>query len=77
MKVRLVRYTFPDRPDWEIIEQKVPLGTVYEVFGYDRNFFIVNEALQEVRPIDAYYLIGNNHRGWLPTVCFETVHEEN
>jgi len=76
MKVKLVRYTFPDRPDWEVVERNVPLGTIYEVFAYDRDFVIVNEELKEVRPIDAYFLIGNNSQGWLPTVCFETVHEE-
>ena len=77
MKVKLVRYTFPDRPDWEIIEPKVPLGTIYEVFGYDRDCLIVNDELKASRQVDAYFLVGNNNQGWLPTVCFETVHEEN
>ena len=73
MMVKLVRHTFPDRPDWVIIEESVPLGTVYEVLGYDRDFLIVNEELREIRPIGAFLLSRDNEMGWLPSICFERV----
>jgi len=77
MKVKLVRYTVPGRPDWLVIEKKVPLGTVYEVFGYDRDTVLVNDELKVAMPVDAYYHIGNNSQGWLPQICFVVVHVEH
>jgi hypothetical protein len=77
MKVKLVRYHLPGRPEWMVLSETVPLGTVYEVFGYDRGFVLVNEELKEAIPMDAYFLVGNNSEGWLPTVVFETVREES
>ena len=77
MQVKLVRRTMPGRPDWVILNETVPLGTIYEVVGYDRDTVLVNEELKEAVPMDAYLVIGNNDMGWLPTVCFETVKEES
>ena len=77
MIVKLIRHNFPDRPDWLIIEETVPLGTRYEVIGYDRELMISNSLLKEVRAIEAYLVSGNNGMGWLPTICFETVREES
>lgn len=76
MLVKLVRHTFPDRPDWVLIEESVPVGTVYEVHGYDRDFVVLNEQLREARPISAYLLKRDDEMGWLPTVCFEMVYED-
>lgn len=77
MLVKLVRHTFPDRPDWAVIDESVPLGTVYEVIGYDRDFVIINEELHEIRPVGAFLLLGRSGTGWLPTVCFERVEHGN
>lgn len=73
MLVKLVRHTFPDRPDWVIVEKSVPIGTVYEVLGYDRDFVIINEELREVRPVGAFFLKREDSMGWLPSVCFERI----
>lgn len=76
MLVKLVRHTFPDRPDWIIVEESVPIGTIYEVLGYDRDFLIINEELREARPVGAFLLKGNDSMGWLPSVCFERIEYE-
>lgn len=75
--VKLVRHTFPDRPDWTIIDESVPLGKIYEVIGYDREFIIVNEQLRAVRPVGAFLLKDDKETGWLPCVCFERITEES
>lgn len=77
MIVQLVRHSFPDRPDWLIVDESVPLGTRYEVIGYNRDMTILNATLKEAREIDAYLLAGNGGVGWLPTICFEPIKEEN
>ena len=76
MKDRLVRYHMPGRPDWLILSETVPLGTVYEVLGYDRDTVLFNDDLQEAVQMDAYLVKGNNDMGWLPTVVFETIKED-
>jgi hypothetical protein len=73
MMVKLVRHTFPDRPDWTIIDESIPLGKIYEVRGYDSEFIILNHELQEVRPVGAFLLRDSKEEGWLPCVCFEKV----
>lgn len=73
MLVKLVRHSFPDRPDWIIIEESIPLGKIYEVRGYDSEFIILNSQLREVRPIGAFLLRDDKEEGWLPCVCFEKV----
>jgi hypothetical protein len=77
MLVKLVRHAFPDRPDWTIIDESVPLGKIYEVIGYDREFIIVNEQLRAVRPVGAFLLKDDKETGWLPCVCFERITEES
>jgi hypothetical protein len=75
MTVQLIRYTFPDRPDWEVVNKSVPLGTKYEVVGYDRHFRIMNLLTGEIRPVQSYFLVGNDDSGWMPVDCFETIGE--
>jgi len=75
MQVKLVRHTFPDRPDWIIIDESIPLGKIYEVLGYDRQFIIINTQLNIARPVGAFLLRDSNEEGWLPCVCFEKVDE--
>ena len=67
----------PNRPDWPIVEESVPLGTVYEVMGYHREAVIFNSELNEAMFTDTYFLVGNGSAGWMPTICFEvTKHEK-
>lgn len=73
--VKLISHTFPDDPNWIIVEKHVPLGTTYEVFGYHRDGHIANDELGKIRKTDLYLLSGNNGFGWLPTACFEFVQE--
>lgn len=74
MFVKLVRHSLPDRPDWIIIDESVPLGTRYEVMGFasiDTGLILMNELTKEKRPVEDYLLKGNNSMGYLPTGCFE------
>lgn len=73
MFVQLVRHSFPDRPDWILISEHVPLGTRYEVMAYNRDIEIYNSVLKETRNIEVYFVKGNGNSGWLPKICFETI----
>lgn len=75
MTVELVRHNFPDRPNWILISESVPLGTKFEVLGYDAHYMIGNINFDEVREIEVYLLSGHGDIGWLPAVCFEPVKE--
>lgn len=77
MIVKLIRHTFPDKPDWIIMSPEIPIGTRYEVIGYDRDFTIVNLDSHERRLVEVYFLLRNGSSGWLPTICFEMVREES
>lgn len=72
MIVKLIRHSFPDRPQWIIIDEDIPLGTEYEVFGYDADMMISSCSMHEVRPVDCFFVqrIDNKERGWLPCICF-------
>lgn len=73
MFVKLIRRTFEDRPDWELINDSVPLGTIYEVLGFERDAIIGNHILKEHRKVSLYLLRGNHDEGWLPVECFEVI----
>ncbi len=77
MTVQLIRRNFPDRPDWPVVGENVPIGTRYEVLGYERGMSILNLISGEMRDVECYFLLGNNGTGWMPTVCFEVVKEES
>lgn len=77
MKVKLVRHTFPDAQDWVIVDTDVPLGTIYEVMGYDRDMTIVDGYTGRMRHVECYLVSGNGDTGFLPTCLFEAVHEDN
>lgn len=72
MKVKLVRYSFPDKPEWEIIRDTVPLGTIYEVLAHHSGIVVMNEEFG-TREIDCYEVEGNGSTGLLPTCVFEIV----
>lgn len=72
MKVRLARYALPDRPDWPLINESVPLGTEYEVLGYRADMEVVNPTHGRLR-CPCFYLDGNGSVGFLPAGCFEAV----
>ena len=75
LSVKLVRHTFPDDPDWILVEQIIPLGTTYRVLGYYRDGFIRNDDTGKERNIELLLLIGNGDFGWLPAACFEFIEE--
>ena len=75
MKVRLAQHAFPDRPDWPIIKDDVPLGTEYEVIGFHADLTLQNIGTGETRDVDCFHVIGNGSEGWLPCVCFELAKE--
>lgn len=70
MKVRLVRHTFIDEPDWEVVSESVPLGTEYEVLGYQR-MTIINLDTKRHKVVPCYLIRGNGSEGWMPTDCLE------
>lgn len=73
MKVQLVRHHLKDCPEWDVIDKTVPLGTVYEVIGYDRDFLLAVD--DRMKSVDCFYVIGNGSFGWLPTCLFEAVED--
>lgn len=76
MIVKLISHTFPDKPNWEIVEKTVPLGTVYEVIGYQAGGEIGNLETRERRKVSGMYLLdGNGDIGWMPCELFEHVKE--
>lgn len=77
MKVELVSRIFPDDPNWPIIKEEVPLGTQYELLGYDREMKIINSETKAIKTIEAYFLEGNGSRGWLPAICFKIIKNES
>ena len=70
--VKLERYTFKDDPEWVIVEENIPLGTIYFILGQASNMTIVNEGLKKQRIIDVYMVTrdGDNQAGWLPVDVF-------
>lgn len=76
MFVKLVRHTFPDVADWEVVDIIVPLGTVYEVLGYDRDMVMFDAITGRSKHVECYLLSGNGDVGFLPTCLFEAVENE-
>lgn len=73
VKVKLIRHTFPDAEDWIIVDINVPLGTLYEVIGYDRNMSIIDINTGRKKHVECYLLDGNGDVRFLPTCIFEQV----
>lgn len=73
MFVKLVCHTFPDRPDWPLVDKSIPIGTIYEVIAYDSDMLIYNKDLNESRRVRAYMLAGNGDVGFIPVDVFEVV----
>jgi hypothetical protein len=77
MRVRLIRYSFPDMPDWDIVNRDVPLGTVYEVLGYDRNSVTIYDTLTgRSRQVECYFVERDGASGYMPCVCLEPCNEQ-
>ena len=60
MWVRLVRRTFADRPDWEVINDDVPIGKLYKVavtIPLFRRGTIFNKLTGESRDVDCVFVI--------------------
>ena len=77
MQVKLIRHTFPDAQDWIVIDEDVPLGTIYEVMGYDRDMVMVDGNTGRMKQVECFLLAGNGDVGFLPTCLFEAVHEDD
>ncbi len=75
MKVKLIRHTFPDDESWEVVDIVVPLGTEYEVMGYDRDMVLVDAFTGKMKTVECFLLSGNGDVGFLPTCLFEAVGE--
>lgn len=71
MRVTLVRHTFIDDPSWEIVDKSVPIGTEYEVIGFDR-LTILNLDTKKHRVVECYLVIGHGDTGFLPVDLFKT-----
>ena len=74
MRVKLSRHALEDRPDWIIIDQTIPLGTEYDVLGFDDALTLKN-PLYGTRSVKCYLVIreGGGPAGWLPAGCFDVV----
>ena len=75
MKVKLIRHTFPDDESWEVVDTMVPVGTEYEVMGYDRDMVMVDAYTGKMKTVECFLLAGNGDVGFLPTCLFEAVGE--
>lgn len=74
MIVKLVRHSFPDDPNWIIVNPKVPIGTKYRVIKhYPTGAVLVSKETGMERAVEVYLLEGNNDTGYLPCICFEEV----
>ena len=71
MIVKLQRRTFLDDPDWILVFDEVPLGTEYEVIGFDR-LTILNLDTKKHRVVECYLVIGHGDIGYLPVDLFKT-----
>lgn len=59
---KLVRHHLSDRPDWQIMKDEIPLGTIYILIGEPVELIIRNDELKEERKVMCYYVIGGpNH----------------
>lgn len=76
MQAKLITHTFPDDPDWELVSKEVPLGTVYEVFGFDSRLTVLDLETGKARDVACYYVFrpGTGY-GFLPCICLEAIKE--
>lgn len=72
MKAILVRHTHPDIPAWAIVEDSVPLGTTYEVLGFQQRMLLKNPMFGEV-VVDCHfvYRTDGGPPGYLPDFCLK------
>ena len=66
MTARLVRHAFKDRSDWLLVKTSVPLGTIYEIIGFESNVEIYNLETKERKITNCYYVKGNGTEGYMP-----------
>lgn len=76
MYVKLVRRSFKDDPKWQVIDDSVPIGTVYEVREYHyKSAILVDRETGNKRIVSVYYVIGNGGEGYMPIDIFERMGE--
>lgn len=60
IKARLVRRSLSDRPDWQVINDDVPLGKVYTVrpigMQWSRKATLMNKETGEQREVDTVFV---------------------
>lgn len=72
MRVKLVSHVLSDDPEWEIIDKSVPIGTEYEVLGFE-HMALINLESGKRRTVQCFLLRGHGSTGYMPTDCFEKV----
>lgn len=77
MKVRLINHSFPDDPSWILVKEDVPIGTVYEVIGYERQMIVCSLITGKQRKVETFLCQGNGSTGYIPTNCLEVVNEDS
>jgi hypothetical protein len=75
MKLKLVRHTFPDDPDWIILRENIPIGTEYEMLGYESDMQLWNASMNKTRTIDCYFVrrLNDDRLGYVPCICLEMI----
>ena len=80
-KVKLVRHGFEDKPEWTIVNEDIPLGTIYEVaFTLPKNAMtILNQDTKEERQVSVHMMTRDNGKSWgyIPVDCFEPVEDQD
>lgn len=73
--LKLVRRTFADRPDWVLVDEGIPIGTVYRMLELPQEGFVVKRLdTGETRELLAVLVERDGAEpGYMPLEVFEFV----
>lgn len=79
MKLKLARHTFPDDNEWVIVTENVPIGTEYEMIGYEQEITIYNVQTNKIRQVDCYLVrrLDDLNEGYIPCCVLEVIDEQH
>lgn len=75
MNLELIRHSFPDDPAWVIMREDIPIGTKYEMLGFEKDITIFNAVTGKFRDVDCYLVrrVSDMHEGYLPCCVFRVI----
>lgn len=74
-KLELISHSFPDDPSWIIMREDIPIGTKYEMLGYEQGITIFNALTGKFRNVDCYLVRReyDDNEGFLPCCCLKVI----